>query len=56
LYIYNAVGQVVLVENIKKGMHKVAINTNNLPNGIYNYKVVFEACGTKLGKFNIVHD
>ena len=55
VYIYNAVGTKITEAALPAGLKKVSVPVAALPNGVYTYKVVFDACGTKFGKINIVH-
>ena len=54
-YLYNAVGAPVVQYVLPKGQLTKTISIADLSTGVYTYKVVFDACGTKFGKINIVH-
>ncbi len=55
LYIYNTMGELITTTMLQPGINKTSINTADLPNGVYTYKVVYAEKFFKIGKFNIIH-
>jgi hypothetical protein len=55
VYLYNAQGMLINSYTLPKGIDTKTISVENLQSGVYTYKVVFDACGSKIGKISILH-
>jgi hypothetical protein len=55
VYLYNAQGMLINSYTLPKGIATKTISIENLQSGVYTYKVVFDACGSKIGKISILH-
>ena len=53
--LYNALGEKIVVENLKKENTKQRIELNNLANGIYSYEVLFANKLKSIGKITIIN-
>jgi hypothetical protein len=53
--LYNALGEKIVVENLKKENTKQRIALNNLANGIYSYEVLFANKLRSIGKITIIN-
>jgi hypothetical protein len=48
---YNSLGILLLSSQIPDNSNQFEINTSNVPDGLYTYKVEFEYCPSEIGKF-----
>jgi hypothetical protein len=54
LQIYDQLGQVVLQQKLPGSDNSYIINTNQLANGVYNYRFILNQQAIKLDKFVVV--